>query len=95
MIEMPDEILDTLIAHELAHTVINRQLFGNQLPPEDQVTYEQAGRSARVHADLARQLTDWSDATADSWTLRWNPRLKCMRLREWANGYLRNLSYSV
>lgn len=95
MAEMADEILDTLIAHELAHTVINRQINEGKLPLADQETWAGVGLDARDRIELAKQITDWSETAADTRTLRWDRALDCARLRDWANTYLRNLGYRV
>ncbi len=95
MPDMSDLILETMIAHELAHAIINREINERQLPPEDQETWARVGLDAKDHIELAKQITDWSEVAADNRTLRWDRTLDCTRFREWMNTYFRKLGYKV
>jgi hypothetical protein len=87
--EMPTDILHTLIAHELARCVINVQLFARSLPPEEQKAWSSLDNDFGNRAELAKQLSFWSETWADKRTLRWDSAFDCTKLREWTDQFLK------
>jgi hypothetical protein len=95
--EMSNELLEILIAHELAHTVINCQIFSKCLPAEEQASFAKVGLDIVIEGEIteehrramARQTTAWSEKAADDRTLRWNPSCDCARIRDWMNDYFK------
>jgi hypothetical protein len=84
MMEMPDDILETLWAHELAHVILWRELITKTLPRAEKEAWDRLGVDAR-------QITEWNERFADERTLRWDRSLDCARLREWVHVYFRRL----
>jgi hypothetical protein len=79
-LEMTNVELETLIAHEIAHAVLNAEADQGQLPPVERAAWD-------ALAPDAAAITQWHETYADARTLRWNAAYNSQHLRDWLREY--------
>jgi hypothetical protein len=81
MHHMTDILVETIIAHEIAHAVIRREIQDGDLPDEEDVLYHQLGADLGPH-------TEWLEGAVNRRILSWNDRYDDQLTRDWLNYYV-------
>src|SRR5579883_1434080 len=97
MDEMPDILVETLIAHELAHVVQNLLVFEKRLHGEEKAAFDSLTPDCEdidkiTEAEkraYAAKITQWQEEYTDRRTLKWDETLDCAKLRRWLDDYLK------
>ena len=83
ILEMPEIILETLIAHELAHACQWVEAITGSLPADERQAHNQIASDDTPN--LRQSLETWADKRAAGWNRSYN----CDALRTWFNEYIK------
>jgi hypothetical protein len=77
-------LVETVIAHEIAHVVVWVEMKKKRLPAEEQESYHKA-----ILAEGMDALYDWLEKAVDRRILKWNEAYDGTRPIDWLNHYLK------